>query len=173
MVTKRSIIIDGSVTSISMEPVFWQEVDRRAEQLGLPWQDYMRRLLSGLHDAPNRSSAVREALVEMLQDEGSRQKRPRFETWWQLHTSASTREVGTKGVRLFAGRGSANELVFDDAEVSRRHLMLAYDGHNWWAIDLESKNGLYLGRKRVPLVRMEPDTPVRIGNSELVLLKSA
>ncbi|PNU18639.1 hypothetical protein C2E25_16585 [Geothermobacter hydrogeniphilus] len=172
MVTKRSIIIDGSVTSISMEPIFWQEVDRRAEQLGLPWQDYMRRLLSGLHDAPNRSSAVRETLVGMLQDEGGRQQRPRLEAWWQLKSGSEVRETGTKGVRLFAGRGGVNDLVFDDAEVSRRHLMLVYDGRHWWAIDLESKNGLYLGRKRVPMAKLQPGKPVRIGNSELTLLQS-
>lgn len=170
MVVKRSILINGVVTSISMEPVFWAELDLRAEQEGLPWQDYVRRIIRGLDQVPNRSSAIRESIVRLLQEDAGHQGRPRVEAWWRVRTPSDVRDVGTRGVRLFAGRGAGNDIVIDDPEVSRRHLMLSFDGSAWWAVDLESKNGMYLGRRKKALVKLRPEMTLRVGHSELTLL---
>ncbi|MEZ4599576.1 MAG: FHA domain-containing protein [Syntrophotaleaceae bacterium] len=170
MIKKRSIIIDGGVTSISMEPIFWDEIDRRADRMGLPWQEYMRRLLSEVRDAPNRSAAVREALVNLLRDESMQAKGHRMEAWWLLRTPSGEREVCTRGFRLFVGRTASNDIVVDDPEVSRKHFMLAFDGDRWWAVDLGSKNGIRLYDNRIPSVRMEYGVSLEFGKSRLVLL---
>jgi predicted DNA-binding ribbon-helix-helix protein len=172
MITKRSIIIEGKVTSVCMEPAFWEEIDRRAELNNLPWQDYMRRLLSGVHDVPNRSAALRETLLRQLVAENLLGRGQQLASWWLLKTPGGSREAGARGVRLFVGRHASCDIVVDDREVSRRHLMLAFDGDSWWGIDLESKNGLWSGRKKVPLVKLARGATVRIGDSELSYLGS-
>jgi len=172
MITKRSIIIDGSVTSISMEPIFWQEIDLRAECQGVPWQDYMRRLIKTLPEVANRSSAIRQQLVQLLQDEGGRQGRQRLQALWQINRDDTCQNLKTLGVRLFAGRSAVNQLVLDDTQVSRRHALLVYDGEAWWAIDLHSKNGVWANDSRRELVRLVPGETITLGESHLTLLQT-
>lgn len=170
MAIKRSIVIDGVVTSLSMEDIFWEEVDRRARQQGLPWQDFIRRMLSGVQNVPNRSAAVRETLLRQLREEASRPQQDKFETWWKVRTPSGHREVGTRGGRLVVGRSAVCDIVVDDREVSRRHLLLAFDGETWWATDLESKNGTWLQGSRVQAVRLKKGMCLEIGNSLLMFL---
>ncbi len=172
MISKRSIIIDGKVTSVSMESAFWEEVDRRAELNNLPWQDYIRRLLSGIHDVPNRSAAVRETLLRQLVDEAFRGRGEKLASWWRLKSPISSREIGARGVRLFVGRHGSCDIVVDDREVSRKHLMLSYDGDFWWGIDLESKNGLWHKGQKNTAVKLEAGKIVRIGDTEVSYLGS-
>jgi hypothetical protein len=46
-----------------------------------------------------------------------------------------------------------------DHGVSRRHVQLTTDGQRWWAEDLESANGTYIGAAGAPL----PETPIPSG----------
>jgi predicted DNA-binding ribbon-helix-helix protein len=170
MIKKRSIIIDGGVTSISMEPAFWEEVDRRASQKGLAWQDYMRRLLSDIKDVPNRSAAVRETLVNLLRAETRQESPQQMRAWWLLQTPDGEREIVTRGGRVLIGRIAANDIVVDDPEVSRKHLMLVFDGDNWWAVDLDSKNGIRVRGRRISSVQIEKGVPLEFGKSQLVLI---
>lgn len=51
------------------------------------------------------------------------------------------------------GRQANCELPVEDAGVSTRHCELRYDGHQWWLIDLNSRNGTLVNR--VP-IRQHP-----------------
>lgn len=51
------------------------------------------------------------------------------------------------------GRGTDNDLVLDDAEVSRRHAMIFRQGEDWWLSDLGSRNGVRVNGMRLAHAR--------------------
>jgi serine phosphatase RsbU (regulator of sigma subunit) len=70
---------------------------------------------------------------------------------------ARTIELETKK-RVTLGRSADNDLAYpDDPVLSRRHLAVEWDGDDWWAEDLGSKNGTsvnggrLVGRKKLEL----------------------
>jgi len=59
---KRSITIAGHQTSISLEPLFWQALDARAQADGLPLSALVARIDAeriAADDPPNLASAIR------------------------------------------------------------------------------------------------------------------
>ena len=64
--TKRSVTIAGHETSISLEPVFWQELERAARDEALPVNALIARIdverLDTPSGAPNLTSAIRQWL---------------------------------------------------------------------------------------------------------------
>ena len=64
--TKRSVTIAGHETSISLEPIFWQALERAAEDEGLPINALIARIdverLVEPLGAPNLTSAIRQWL---------------------------------------------------------------------------------------------------------------
>lgn len=68
---------------------------------------------------------------------------------------------------LVIGRDPACELPLIYERVSRQHAQIAYDGEQGYVVDLESKNGTYLGKTRLaPNVPTPwpPDQPLRVGD---------
>jgi predicted DNA-binding ribbon-helix-helix protein len=66
---KRSIMIAGHSTSISLEPVFWDALRRAAETEGLPLNALVARIDAErieARDPPNLASAIRVWLFERL-----------------------------------------------------------------------------------------------------------
>jgi predicted DNA-binding ribbon-helix-helix protein len=64
---KRSITIAGHQTSISLEPIFWQALEREAVRLGLPLSALVAEIdaLRIIADAPpNLASALRSWLFD-------------------------------------------------------------------------------------------------------------
>ncbi|TMJ20147.1 MAG: ribbon-helix-helix domain-containing protein [Alphaproteobacteria bacterium] len=64
---KRSIMIAGHATSISLEPVFWEALCAAAEADGLPLNALVARIDAeriGQSDPPNLASAIRVWLFE-------------------------------------------------------------------------------------------------------------
>jgi predicted DNA-binding ribbon-helix-helix protein len=64
---KRSIMIAGHATSISLEPVFWAALRRAAEAEGLPLNALVARLDAERikqRNPPNLASAIRVWLFE-------------------------------------------------------------------------------------------------------------
>ena len=64
---KRSIMIAGHATSISLEPVFWEALRDAAEAEGLPLNALVARLDAErieAADPPNLASAIRVWLFE-------------------------------------------------------------------------------------------------------------
>ena len=64
--TKRSVTIAGHETSISLEPLFWQALERAAEDEGLPVNALIARIdverMEVRRGAPNLTSAIRQWL---------------------------------------------------------------------------------------------------------------
>jgi predicted DNA-binding ribbon-helix-helix protein len=64
---KRSMMIAGHATSISLEPVFWQALREAAEEESLPLSALVARIDAErieARDPPNLASAVRVWLFE-------------------------------------------------------------------------------------------------------------
>jgi predicted DNA-binding ribbon-helix-helix protein len=63
---KRSVMIAGHATSVSLEPVFWEALKLAAEETSLPISALVARIdaerIAG-EDAPNLASAVRVWLM--------------------------------------------------------------------------------------------------------------
>ena len=64
--TKRSVTIAGHETSISLEPLFWQALERAANEESLPVNALIARIdverLDVRGGAPNLTSAIRQWL---------------------------------------------------------------------------------------------------------------
>jgi predicted DNA-binding ribbon-helix-helix protein len=64
---KRSVMIAGHATSITLEPVFWQALGEAAAELALPLSALVARIDAErveANQAPNLASAVRVWLFE-------------------------------------------------------------------------------------------------------------
>jgi len=73
--TKRSVTIAGHETSISLEPIFWQALERAARADNIPVNALIARIdverLEGPDRAPNLTSAIRQWLfLGALSDRG-------------------------------------------------------------------------------------------------------
>lgn len=74
---------------------------------------------------------------------------------------------GTRVVRL--GRAGDNDIVIDEATVSRAHLALARNEHSWLVRDLGSSNGTRVGAVRIGSdpVPLRPGTVIEAGAARL------
>jgi len=61
---KHSVSLNGHRTSISLEPIFWQQLHRLATRHGLPLQTLIEQIDTTRH--ANLSSALRVYVVEAL-----------------------------------------------------------------------------------------------------------
>ena len=64
---KRSVMIAGHATSVSLEPIFWAALTRAALEESLPLNALVARIDAGrvaLPDPPNLASAIRVWLFE-------------------------------------------------------------------------------------------------------------
>jgi predicted DNA-binding ribbon-helix-helix protein len=71
--TKRSIMIAGHATSVSLEPVFWEALRAAAEAEGLPLNALVARIDAERvleADPPNLGSAIRVWLFERERENG-------------------------------------------------------------------------------------------------------
>jgi predicted DNA-binding ribbon-helix-helix protein len=118
MNARRSISIDGNVTSISMESIFWDELERRAMNNQQSWQDLSRNIFKHSGGRTKRSSALRIFLFEALRNDVLRIRKRRLESWWIINSPSGTQEIGTRSSLLLVGRNTANDIVIDDDEIS-------------------------------------------------------
>ena len=75
-----------------------------------------------------------------------------------------------EGDQLMIGRDSANEIVINDAEVSRRHARLTFQGGKYVLEDLGSTNGTFVNGQRLAGPRvLKPGEVVSFGE-QIVLV---
>ncbi len=68
---KRSIMIAGHATSVSLEPIFWEALKRAAEAEALPISALVAQIDAERiadDDPPNLASAIRVWLMQRLLD---------------------------------------------------------------------------------------------------------
>jgi len=66
---KRSVTIAGHETSISLEPMFWQALEKAAKEMGVPVNALVARIDALRIEAerpPNLTSALRQWLFDRL-----------------------------------------------------------------------------------------------------------
>jgi len=72
---KRSVMIAGHATSVSLEPIFWEALKRAADEASLPISALVARIDADRisTDQPvNLASAIRVWLMERLLDSASK-----------------------------------------------------------------------------------------------------
>jgi pSer/pThr/pTyr-binding forkhead associated (FHA) protein len=69
--------------------------------------------------------------------------------------------------RTVVGRGSDADITVDDTGISRRHVMITWDGHRAQVEDLGSTNGSKLNGEPVKKAILEPDSVVTIGRTRI------
>lgn len=68
---KRSVLVAGHQTSISLEPMFWRELEAAARQRGLPVNAVVAEIDAARLEAdqpPNLTSAIRQWLFKSVRD---------------------------------------------------------------------------------------------------------
>ena len=68
--TKRSVLIAGHPTSISLEPAFWRALEAAARERGCPVNALVAEIDAARFDAarpPNLTSAIRQWLFDQAQ----------------------------------------------------------------------------------------------------------
>ena len=69
------------------------------------------------------------------------------------------------------GRTADNTVVLPDERVSRRHALIHPQGADgYWLVDLGSRNGTYVNRRRIDSAVLEEDDEVQIGKYRLTFL---
>ena len=68
---------------------------------------------------------------------------------------------------ITVGRHPDNAIWLDDVTVSRRHLELLHEDHDFFLHDLASLNGTYLNGQRVELAALRDGDEIRIGKFRL------
>ena len=66
------------------------------------------------------------------------------------------------------GRGRGAELSVPDDGVSRRHLSLEVEGGRWFARDLRSRNGTWMGDRRIDRIEVRDGLDLRLGRQTRV-----
>jgi len=167
---RRSIVIDGRVTSILLEASYWHYFDTLARQAGMSWSDYMRRVLSDVGQVPNRAAAIKEFLLhKALASEGGHLDAGGFMAQWLLKDEHREIHLRTNRQAVLVGRSPRCDLVLDDEECSRVHAAVLRADEEWWLVDLDSKNGTWIERKRVIRTRIEAGTLFRVGECTIAL----
>lgn len=70
---------------------------------------------------------------------------------WTAPTGESRHELGDPQTVTVIGRSSSADLRLDDREVSRLHAELRWNGRAWVLLDMDSRNGTYVGPSRVTI----------------------
>lgn len=78
-----------------------------------------------------------------------------------------------EGEQLMIGRDSTNEIVINDAEISRRHARLTFQGGKYVLEDLGSTNGTFVNGQRLAGPRvLKPGEVVSFGEQIMVVFEA-
>ena len=150
---------------------------------GLPAATFQVR--ATLTDAPPASEPVRPADQSVVAAEDFSQTRAMrplemplgptgFETLF-LAGSVSGRQMAwpLSGGRVTIGRGLDNDVVLDDASVSRNHAELTREGGRMQIRDLGSRNGTWLNAARVTVASVSAGDELAFGAVQLEVTRRA
>lgn len=81
--------------------------------------------------------------------------------------SGTTGTVELQTAPVLIGRATDCQIQTQDAQVSRRHARVIFDGSSYWIEDTGSANGVFVGSERVPRYQLRPGTTFRCGYLEV------
>ncbi|WP_433861919.1 FhaA domain-containing protein [Streptomyces sp. L7] len=87
---------------------------------------------------------------------------------WTPVLDIDGRHYPLTGGRTVVGRGQDADITVDDTGISRRHVLITWDGHRAQVEDLGSTNGSQLNGQPVKKAILEPDSVVTIGRTRIV-----
>jgi predicted ATPase len=90
-----------------------------------------------------------------------------------LATQDGPRVILIERAPLIIGRDSANQIILDDARVSRRHAQLSYRLERFWLVDLESTNGTYVNSEQIGAQALSDGDTISLGGLELTFKSEA
>jgi hypothetical protein len=70
--------------------------------------------------------------------------------------------------RVVIGRSRECDIQLADPNVSRRHAELRQEGATYWAVDLDSTNGMEVNGKRTKRAKLEDGDTVTLGSTDIV-----
>jgi pSer/pThr/pTyr-binding forkhead associated (FHA) protein len=70
--------------------------------------------------------------------------------------------------RVVIGRSKDCDIQLSDPNVSRRHAEVRQEGAAYWAVDLDSTNGMEVNGKRLKRAKLRPGDTITVGSTELV-----
>lgn len=70
--------------------------------------------------------------------------------------------------QIIFGRGNSADVSIDSRELSRRHIRVNRDGHEFIVTDLDSRNGLFLNGVRIHACVLRHGDTIQIGNVRFV-----
>jgi pSer/pThr/pTyr-binding forkhead associated (FHA) protein len=85
-----------------------------------------------------------------------------------VHTPNKTWEVPLISDALTIGRHSSSDIALDDPKVSRRHARIECRRGAFTIRDLNSANGIWLGKQRVDEHTLQDGDTIRVGGAQLV-----
>lgn len=81
--------------------------------------------------------------------------------------SGTTGTIDLQTSPVLIGRATDCQIQTQDAQVSRRHARVIYDGSSYWIEDTGSANGVFVNNERVPRHQLRPGTVFRCGYLEV------
>jgi len=84
------------------------------------------------------------------------------------YNSGATFRLGKRSLTI--GRDAGNLIQLIDDKVSRRHVMLAWDGDGYLITDLQSHNGIYVNDTKVKSQRLKDRDKLLVGSTVLELV---
>ena len=81
--------------------------------------------------------------------------------------SGTTGTIDLQTSPVLIGRATDCQIQTQDAQVSRRHARVIYDGSSYWIEDTGSANGVFVDNERVPRHQLRPGTVFRCGYLEV------
>lgn len=169
--SKRSLKLSGSTTSLFLEDAYWQELQLRADERGLSQAGLLREILDQSPDDVNRSAAVKQYLLKVCREEidflkvaGRREKKSR---WLIEKDGVRTREEFTQN-QIAVGSAESNDIILNGYGVSRYHALFSFDGRYWWASDLESKEGIATNGVSKKVIKLQKNIEVDIGEYQIM-----
>jgi hypothetical protein len=72
------------------------------------------------------------------------------------------------GVQTTIGRSKECDIQLPDANVSRKHAEVRQEGAAYWAIDLDSTNGMEVNGRRLKRAKLRQGDKITVGSTELV-----
>lgn len=103
--------------------------------------------------------------VGMLQIESENVK---GDVAWTPVLDIGGRHYPLSRARTVIGRGSEADITVDDTGISRRHVMITWDGNRAQVEDLGSTNGSKLNGEPVKKAILEPGSVIAIGRTRIV-----
>lgn len=158
---------NGTLVNGSMLVRGRKKILKHGDVIGLPGFDITVQPPTGAVDPAGRTATVARRLLEAsLGTAHDEQSPPEL-------TLANGRDAGRRWLldsrlrRLTAGRGDVCHIVLDDVDCSREHVEFVRDDYGVLLRDLGSKNGTYVGERRVDERRLRDGDTITVGRSTL------